>query len=121
MVTTQAVVHSDPEIMGGTPVFVGTRVPVDALFDYLEAGDRLNRFLRHFPSVRREQAVAALKMARQALRDDACARLLDESVPRPLRRALGGHEVQTVRQVGWSGTRNGELLRRPRRPATRRW
>ena len=74
MGTTQAVVHTDAEIMGGTPVFIGTRVPVAALFDYLEAGDSLNRFLRHFPSVRREQAVAALTMARQALRDAACAR-----------------------------------------------
>ena len=61
------VVHSDPEILGGTPVFVGTRVPVQSLFDYLEAGDTLDEFLRQFPSVRREQAVAALELARDAL------------------------------------------------------
>ena len=58
------VVHSDPERLGGTPVFVGTRVPVQSLFDYLEAGDNLEEFLRQFPSVRREQAVAALEYAR---------------------------------------------------------
>ncbi len=58
------VVHSDPEILGGTPVFVGTRVPVKSLYDYLEAGDSLNEFLESFPSVTREQAVAALEPAR---------------------------------------------------------
>ena len=57
----QRVVHSDPEILGGTPVFVGTRVPVKTLFDYLEAGDALDEFLNDFPGVTREQAVAALE------------------------------------------------------------
>jgi uncharacterized protein (DUF433 family) len=66
-----AVIHSDPEILGGTPVFVGTRVPVKNLFDYLEAGDSLDEFLRSFPSVTREQAVAALELAREALVADA--------------------------------------------------
>ena len=61
------VIHSDPEIMGGTPVFVGTRVPVKTLLDYLEAGDSLDMFLDHFPSVRREQAVAALELANELL------------------------------------------------------
>ena len=59
-----AVVHTDPEILGGTPVFVGTRVPAKTLFDYLEAGDSLDDFLADFPSVSREQAVAALELAR---------------------------------------------------------
>jgi uncharacterized protein (DUF433 family) len=58
------VVHSDPEILGGAPVFVGTRVPVKSLYDYLEAGDSLDVFLHNFPSVTREQAVAALELAR---------------------------------------------------------
>ena len=49
------VVHSDPEILGGTPVFAGTRVPVKNLLDYLAAGDSLEKFLDHFPSVSREQ------------------------------------------------------------------
>jgi uncharacterized protein (DUF433 family) len=62
-----AVVHSDPNILGGTPVFVGTRVPVQNLIDYLEAGDSLEDFLRSFPSVTREQAIAALELAREAL------------------------------------------------------
>ena len=61
------IVHSDPEIMSGTPVFVGTRVPVQSLFDYLEGGETLNEFLDQFPTVRREQALAALEIARQAL------------------------------------------------------
>jgi uncharacterized protein (DUF433 family) len=59
------VVHSDPEILGGTPVFVGTRVPVKTLYDYLGAGDTLDEFLNDFPSVTREQAVAALELARE--------------------------------------------------------
>jgi len=59
-----AVVHSDPDILGGTPVFVGTRVPVKSLYDYLEAGDSLDEFLEGFPSVTREQAIAALELAR---------------------------------------------------------
>ena len=63
--TQAAVVHSDPEILGGTPVFVGTRVPVKTLYDYLEAGDSLDEFVNDFPSVTREKAVAALEMARQ--------------------------------------------------------
>ena len=65
------VVHSDPEILGGTPVFVGTRVPVQNLLDYLEAGDRLDDFLRDFPAVTRVQAIAALNIARRAIMDNA--------------------------------------------------
>lgn len=61
------VVHVDPEILGGTPVFVGTRVPVQSLFDYLEGGDTLDEFLRQFPSVQREQAIAALELARESV------------------------------------------------------
>lgn len=61
------VIHRDPEIMSGTPVFVGTRVPVYNLFDYLEAGDSLDQFLASFPSVRREQAIAALELAKEAV------------------------------------------------------
>ena len=57
------VVHSDPDILGGIPVFVGTRVPVKSLFDYLEGGDTLDEFLTQFPSVKREQAIAALELA----------------------------------------------------------
>ena len=61
------VVHTDPEIMSGTPVFVGTRVPVQTLLDYLEAGQPLSEFLDDFPTVSKEQAVALLEQAKQAL------------------------------------------------------
>jgi uncharacterized protein (DUF433 family) len=60
MKSARNVVHSDPEIMGGTPVFRGTRVPVQTLLDYLEAGHSLAEFLDDFPSVTREQAIAVL-------------------------------------------------------------
>ncbi len=66
------VVHSDPEILGGTPVFVGTRVSFQALLDYLEGGDSLDEFLTDFPSVTREQAVSALEQAKEALLATAC-------------------------------------------------
>lgn len=66
-----SVVQVNPEVLGGTPVFAGTRVPVQTLIDYLEAGDRLDEFLDDFPSVSREQAVAALELAREALRPHA--------------------------------------------------
>ena len=62
-----AVIHSDPEIMGGTPVFVGTRVPLKNLIDYLEGGYSLDEFIDDFPSVTREQAVAALEAAGELL------------------------------------------------------
>jgi uncharacterized protein (DUF433 family) len=62
-----AVVHSDKNIMGGTPVFVGTRVPFQTLLDYLESGDPLTDFLEDFPTVSRELAVAALEQAKEAL------------------------------------------------------
>jgi len=70
MVATD-LVHCDPEIMGGAPVFVGTRVPVRGLFDHLKAGDSLDVFLDDFPSVSREQAVAALDFVQEVLLDHA--------------------------------------------------
>lgn len=60
-------VHSDPKIMGGTPVFVWTRVPFQTLLDYLAAGDPLAEFLEDFPTVKAELAVAALEQAKEAL------------------------------------------------------
>ena len=68
-----SVVHVDPEIMGGTPVFVGTRVPVKVLLDYLGAGQPLAEFLEDFPTVSRAQAVAALAEATQHLESRARA------------------------------------------------
>jgi len=67
MAPSESVVHSDPEILGGTPVFRGTRVPVKNLLDYLAAGDTLDQFLEDFPTVKRDQAVAALELARDLL------------------------------------------------------
>ena len=71
MRTEASAVHVDPKILGGTPVFVGTRVPVQSLFDYLEGGETLDEFLRQFPSVTRERAVIVLEMARDSLLADA--------------------------------------------------
>ena len=71
MANASLVVHRDPEILSGTPVFVGTRVPVKILFDYLAAGDSLEVFLDEFPSVTRAQAIAALELAREVLAPDA--------------------------------------------------
>lgn len=65
------VVHSNPNILGGMPVFVGTRVPLQNFIDYLEAGDSIEDFLRSFPSVTRDQAIAALEFARAALEASA--------------------------------------------------
>lgn len=67
MAIVSRVVHSDPDILGGTPVFVGTRVPMKNLIDYLEAGESLEVFLDHFPSVTSEQAIAALELAKEML------------------------------------------------------
>lgn len=67
MISRSHIVHADPDILGGTPVFVGTRVPIKTLLDYLEAGDSLDEFLDHFPSVKREQAIAVLQLAKEML------------------------------------------------------
>ena len=71
--TIKEIVHSDPEILGGTPVFVGTRVPVRILLDYLEGGDPLEEFLDNYPSVTREQAVAFIEEAGKAALANSCS------------------------------------------------
>jgi len=63
MVEMKIAVHSDPEILGGMPVFVGTRVPLQNLIDCLNAGDTIEDFLRSFPTVSREQALSVLRSA----------------------------------------------------------
>jgi uncharacterized protein (DUF433 family) len=73
MTQLDRIVNRDPEILGGTPVFLGTRVPIRSLFDYIEAGDTLDEFLRQFPSVRREQAIGLLDLAHDAVIADARA------------------------------------------------
>jgi uncharacterized protein (DUF433 family) len=62
-----SVVSRDPEVMGGTAVFTGTRVPVQTLLDYLEAGESIDDFLAGFPSVKREQVIAFLEAATERL------------------------------------------------------
>ena len=66
-----AVIEQNPNILSGTPVFAGTRVPFQALIDYLEAGQPLTEFLDDFPTVTRKQAIAALEEAKEALLADA--------------------------------------------------
>ncbi|MEA2345404.1 MAG: hypothetical protein QOF63_3573 [Thermoanaerobaculia bacterium] len=61
------IVHSDPETLGGTPVFVGTRVPVQTLLVYIESGETIEEFLDNFPTVSKAQAVAFLEEAGRAL------------------------------------------------------
>lgn len=60
-------INIDPETMGGTPVFTGTRVPIQSLFDYIETGENLDEFLENFPSVRKEYAIQVLEMAKKTL------------------------------------------------------
>ena len=60
-------INIDPETMGGTPVFTGTRVPVKALFDYIETGETLDEFLENFPSVKKDYAIQVLDMAKKSL------------------------------------------------------
>ena len=60
-------INIDPETMGGTPVFTGTRVPIQSLFDYIETGETLDEFLENFPSVRKEHAIQVLEMAKKTL------------------------------------------------------
>lgn len=67
MMDTNQIVHSDPEILGGAPVFVGTRVPVQALLDFLEGGDTIEEFLDNYPGVSRDQAISFLEEAGRAL------------------------------------------------------
>ena len=62
-IATDALIGRNPEILGDTPVFAGTRVPVRVLLEHLEAGDRLDDFLDDFPSVSREHAIAVLECA----------------------------------------------------------
>lgn len=67
MTMRASVLHQDPEMLGGTPVFAGTRVPVRALLDYLGGGGTISEFIDDFPSVSRAQVDGALELARQAL------------------------------------------------------
>lgn len=65
--TKEQLINRDPDILGGTPVFRGTRVPIKTLFDHLETGETLDAFLDGFPSVKREQALAILALSEETL------------------------------------------------------
>ena len=65
------IIHSNPEILGGIPVFTGTRVPVRSLFEHLEAGDSIDDFLEGFPSVRRDQVIALLEISQERVLEPA--------------------------------------------------
>jgi uncharacterized protein (DUF433 family) len=65
------IIHSNPEVLSGTPVFTGTRVPVRSLFDHLEAGESIDDFLEGFPSVRRDQVIALLEISRERVLEPA--------------------------------------------------
>jgi len=71
--TQSAVINIDPEIMGGEPVFMGTRVPVSIYWDYLEGGYSMDEFLAQYPTVQREHCVRLVAMARDKVMHDACA------------------------------------------------
>ncbi|OQX79178.1 MAG: hypothetical protein B6D64_05295 [Bacteroidetes bacterium 4484_276] len=70
-------INIDPEIMGGTAVFTGTRVPIQALFDYIETNETLEEFLENFPSVSRNKAIAVLKKATTSITSE---KLLNEDL-----------------------------------------
>lgn len=65
--TLKDLVEVDPEKLSGTPVFMGTRVPINHLFEYLEGGETLDEFLRQFPSVARDQALGVLELSKESL------------------------------------------------------
>ena len=67
----EQIIQADPEILGGTPVFTGTRVPIRSLFDHLEGGDSIDDFLEGFPSVRRDQVIALLEISQERVLEPA--------------------------------------------------
>ena len=88
------VIVRDPDVLGGTPVFRGTRVPVRILIEHLEAGDRLDDFLESYPTVSRSQAMDVIERATAALTDrDRMKLLLGESVSRRLLPCVPGHDA----------------------------
>ncbi len=114
---TIEIITASPEVLGGTPVFAGTRVPVKNLTDYLEAGDTIDEFLEDFPSVSREQAIAMLEKAQEVCLPPSLNTrrvLLDECLPRKLKREFIDCEVFTVPEMGWSSKKNGELMQAAR-------
>jgi len=75
--TEGRIINIDPEILGGTPVFYGTRVPIKNLFDYLESGESINYFLEDFEGVQREQVVKVLEMSQRLI--ETSSNILNEN------------------------------------------
>jgi uncharacterized protein (DUF433 family) len=67
----EKIIQSDPDILGGTPVFRGTRVPIRSLFEHLEGGESIDDFLEGFPSVRRDQVIALLEISQERVLEPA--------------------------------------------------
>jgi uncharacterized protein (DUF433 family) len=105
----EAIITRNPDVMGGTPVFSGTRVPVQTLLDYLEGGESIDDFLAGFPMVSRDQIVAFLEQAKDR-RIGQVRVLLDECIDWRLSRDIVGHDVKTAQQMGWATIKNGDLL-----------
>ncbi len=97
----------DPEVMRGTPVFGGTRVPVKTMFEYLEAGESLDDFLGGFPTVSREVAVQVLEESRELRPGLSVVKILiDECVDQRLRFLFSGHDCETAVYANLSGLKN---------------
>jgi uncharacterized protein (DUF433 family) len=111
---TRNLITIDPEILGGVPVFKGTRVPIKTLFEYLENDYSLEEFLECFPSVTRNLARQVLECSGQALTPSTAAWgfCLTSVVPGPMHKLLIGQSCSTVQDLGWGGIKNGDLLQR---------
>ena len=112
MLKDSLIISASPEVMGGTPVFAGTRVPVQTLLDYLKAGESIDDFLDGFPTVTREQVIALPEEAEKQLvglvRQHEAP--VYECIDRKFTREFVDYEVKTVSQMGWAGVENGQLL-----------
>lgn len=107
------IINIDPEILGGTPVFYGTRVPIKNLFDYLESGDSIEIFLDDFDGVTKSQVIKVLEMSQKLIKPPqtfSMKILLDECVTKRLKKQLSSFEVFTVRELGLGGIKNGKLM-----------
>jgi uncharacterized protein (DUF433 family) len=104
------IIVKDQDILGGTPVFRGTRVPFQALLDYLEGGETIDEFLDDFPTVSKDAAIAALTGQIATGQPVGMKVRLDECLPRKLKNALLDHECRTVPEAGLAGQKNGRLL-----------
>lgn len=109
-VNIKDLIEVDPEKMSGTACFIGTRVPLTHLFDYLESGDTLDDFLKDFPSVTRDHALGVLELMKSES-SQSMKLLLDECVPQRLRDDFPDHDVYTAETAELLGVKNGALLR----------